>query len=158
MTPKSRWLTVDPGEDTGLSVWQGTELIMGATVKMWPTADLVGTILGLYAGEIDEEWSHVYETFQGFEVERIVCEDWRLYPWKLKEMSWDQCRTARLIGGITQSCRWTYTPLVLQGASIKERAVDGGAEQMFYRPLHENRHQNDAIMHGWYYVQTQLRS
>jgi hypothetical protein len=30
--------------------------------------------------------------------------------------------------------------------------VAGGAEQLFYTPLRENRHQNDAIMHGVFYL------
>jgi hypothetical protein len=30
-----------------------------------------------------------------------------------------------------------------------------GAEQLFVEPLHENRHANDAIRHGVYYLATQ---
>lgn len=82
----------------------------------------------------------------------VVCEDWRLYPWELRtgHMDWDPCRTARLIGSITQFCRVRDIPLVLQPALIKERAVAAGAESYFSRPLRENRHANDAIMHGVY--------
>jgi hypothetical protein len=43
-------------------------------------------------------------------------------------------------------------PYTLQPAKIKETAVAGGAEEKFLRPLHENRHANDAIMHGTYFL------
>jgi hypothetical protein len=81
-------------------------------------------------------------------ITRIVCEDWRLYPWKMKELAFDQCRTARAIGGLYMIAQVFGLEFILQGAKIKEAAVAGGAEELFLTPLHENRHHNDSIMHG----------
>jgi len=81
-------------------------------------------------------------------VREIVCEDWRLYPWQLRSLAWDQCRTARLIGKIEQAARIREYPLHLQGADIKEAAMRAGAGELFVEPAHPNRHQNDSIMHG----------
>jgi hypothetical protein len=97
---------------------------------------------------------------RGREVERIVCEDWRLYPWVMytpdgrasHKLDFDQCRTARLIGKIEHIAILAEIPFHLQGADIKETAVAGGAENLYYRPLHENRHQNDAIQHGFFWL------
>jgi hypothetical protein len=83
-------------------------------------------------------------------------EDWRLYPDKLKQLEWDECRTARHIGAISLIARRADVPVILQGAKIKPDAESGGARELFYHPLHENRHQNDAIMHFFYYTQTEL--
>jgi hypothetical protein len=85
-------------------------------------------------------------------IEHVVIEDWSLYPWKLKDLAWDKCRTARGIGGLELACDIANVPYTLQPAKIKETAVAGGAEEKFLRPLHENRHANDAIMHGVYFL------
>jgi hypothetical protein len=34
VTLAPRWITVDPGEDTGLSVWEANRLVYGETLKM----------------------------------------------------------------------------------------------------------------------------
>lgn len=91
-------------------------------------------------------------TFLG--VRRLVVEDWALYPWALKGLAWDKCRTARAIGQLELIARQFDLELVLQPAKIKEGAVAAGAENLFSTPLHENRHQNDAIMHGTFYIAT----
>lgn len=162
-----RWVAIDPGEDTGLSVWEGTELVLATTVKLWDTADVIDravedTIKDCCPSMPDgyeqqvPELAHVYDALLNFWIERIVCEDFRIYPWKAKDLAWDQVRTARLIGALTFIARKHNIPFVLQGANIKERAVAGGAEEFFARPLHENRHANDSIMHGWFYIQTEI--
>lgn len=139
----AKWLTVDPGEDTGWSLWEGAEPVKAGTDKLWLFIDMLDDGLtrdeGIFAG-----------------VELVVCEDWSLYSWKLNSMAWDMCRTARGIGAITLICRQTRTTFRLQAAKIKQRAVAGGAEVYFDRPLHQNRHQNDAKMHGVYYLQVEL--
>jgi hypothetical protein len=89
-------------------------------------------------------------------IKRIVMEDWRLYPNKLKHLQWDQCRTARLIGGLTGIARIEDIEVVLQPAAIKDAAKAAGAEELYWRPLRINRHQNDAVQHFTFYTQTEL--
>lgn len=165
-----RWITVDPGEDCGLSVWENDRLIMGYTLKM-EVVDLMlhyalltsrsnpsrVKFLKLYP-EVEDFFEQVAKP--DFKITRIVCEDWKLYPWVMytpdgratHALDFDQCRTARLIGAITHVARLAGIPVNLQGADIKETAVAAGAEQLYYKPLHENRHQNDAIQHGVYWL------
>lgn len=152
---KKRWICIDPGEDTGFSIWEGKKLIIGGTVKLWDVADLIGRVLGVGVSmpAYGEEYKFLEDELLGYEIERIVCEDFRIYPWEARNLAWDQVRTARLIGAITWCCRTTSTKFILQPAAIKDGAVKGGAENFFYTPLRENRHINDSIMHGWFYVQ-----
>jgi hypothetical protein len=168
----SRFIAIDPGEDTGLSVWEDNKPVLATTVKMWDTADVLYRAFNdnrwsqekprIRPGYVNEyelevpELSHVYEAVFGYEIDAIVCEDFRIYPWKAKDLAWDQVRTARLIGALTFIAKLYDIEFVLQGAKIKERAVAGGAEEFFARPLHENRHANDSIMHGVFYIQTEL--
>lgn len=164
-----RWITIDPGESCGLAVWEEDRLIYGHTMPMGdvdillhyalvePSDDAVADFLRRYPDCLD-----FYEQIHpiGYKIVRIVCEDWSLYPWVMytpdgratHALDFDKCRTARLIGAITHVARLADIPVHLQGADIKETAVAGGAEQLYYKPLHENRHQNDAIQHGVYWL------
>lgn len=164
-----RWITFDPGEDCGCSVWEDDRLIYGETLKM----EVVDLMLHYALIEQDDyevsdflnRYPECVEFFEqihpaDYKIVRIVMEDWRLYPWVMytpdgrasHALDFDQCRTARLIGAITHVARLAGIPVHLQGADIKETAVAAGAEQLYYKPLHENRHQNDAIQHGVYWL------
>lgn len=152
-----RWLAIDPGEDTGLSIWEGESLVSAHTIKLWRVADLLDHLVcnDVPVAEENEDIHEAWVDGRG-EIERVVCEDFRIYPWKAKDLAWDQVRTARLIGALTFLCHKHDVEFILQPAKIKERAVAGGAEELFSTPLHENRHANDSIMHGSYYVQVVL--
>lgn len=131
------WITVDPGEDTGWAEWTGSELAAAHTDKGWEFVDILH--------------AHILE---GHVPDVVVCEDWKIYPWKANELAWDGCRTARFIGAITFLCRVHGIEFVLQPAKIKEVAQKAGADHLYSHPLHENRHQNDAIQHGVFYLAT----
>jgi hypothetical protein len=85
-------------------------------------------------------------------VSAIVCEDWALYPWMLDKLAWDRCRTARAIGALELIARQNGIPMILQGADIKDAAQAAGAEELYIAPVYENRHANDSIQHGVFYV------
>lgn len=149
-----RWLSVDPGEDTGWALWEDQKLLDAGTEKLWAFGDSL--FIAMFRPEEAELLGDELATkFEG--VEKVVAEDWRLYPWELKKgtLSWDQCRTARLLGSITQTCRMASLELVLQGAKIKKSSESAGAKALFMAPLDENRHANDAIRHGVYYIAIQ---
>jgi hypothetical protein len=142
-----RWISIDPGEDTGWAVWEDDSLVDASTDKLWDVVDALSATL-LSAPSRDD-----LPVFG--QVDRLVVEDWALYPWKLKQLSWDKCRTARGIGAIELICRISATSLTLQPAAIKKSAIAAGAEELFLTPLHENRHANDAIMHGIFFLSSQ---
>lgn len=150
-----RTIYADPGEDFGWCVGRDTTLLAAGTTKMWHMADDIWAALNAP----DDSSIPINNEAQGRNgvkqedllgpIGRIVCEDWRLYPWVIKKgsLDFDQCRTARVIGAMQFMCRVKGIPFVLQGANIKNTGIAAGAEELFYRPLKENRHCNDAIIH-----------
>jgi hypothetical protein len=167
-------LYCDPGEDFGWCVGKGLGLLSAGTEKMWSFADAIydkvrwpsgeGAEIPAYQEDRNPLWSDTH-TRKGVDpelmklpIKRIVCEDFRIYPWVAREggLDFDPVRTARVIGAITFICRQYNIPLKFQGADIKEAAQAAGAEELYYRPLHENRHQNDAIQHFVFYTNVEL--
>ncbi len=152
----------DPGEDFGWALGRDTKLLAGGTDKMWNVArDL------WHAIQFPNEPFNPLRSFDaaraGVEhsellgpIGRIVSEDWRLYPWAAKELAWDRCRTARVIGAMQFMALIEGFPIVLQPAAIKPAAVAAGAEELYYRPLKENRHANDAIQHFVFFTNVEL--
>lgn len=152
-----RWLAIDPGEETGLSLWEDDQFVDAYQVPMRDVPDLLWSWLTGEVTDASVEHSEFFAQLQGHKLIRVVCEDWVIYPWKAKSLSWDPCRTARLIGQITWIVNKFDVPVHFQGAKIKEQAVAAGAETYFLTPLHPNRHCNDATMHAVHYIQTELR-
>lgn len=157
---KFRTLYLDPGEDFGWCVGQDLTLLAAGTGKMWHVADEIWDLIENPANP-DNIFNWTEHAREGVElstapVGRIVCEDFRIYPWKAKDLKWDRVRTARVIGAITFMCRLKGVEFVLQGANIKAAAQAAGAEELYYRPLRENRHQNDAIQHFVFYTNVEM--
>ena len=159
-----RTLYCDPGEDFGWAIGRDTKLLSAGTTKMWEMADDVWAALEDPNDPSNPLNSPDFgrtgvppEDLLG-PIGRIVCENWRIYPWEAHKgsLDWDECRTARVIGALTFMARVKGIPFITQGANIKEAAVAAGAEELFYRPLKENRHQNDALMHYVWYTNVEL--
>jgi hypothetical protein len=157
-----RTLYCDPGEDFGWCMGRGTKLLAAGTEKMWFMADEIWAALNdpYNPSLMLNDPAYARDGVDAEEclgpIERIVCEDFRIYPWKVQALKFDRVRTARVIGAITFMCRLKEIPLVLQPAAIKEAAQAAGAEEYYYRPLKENRHQNDAIQHFVFFTNTEL--
>jgi hypothetical protein len=148
-----KFLTVDPGEDTGWSVWDGRKLVDAGTTKMWDFSDTLWAVgmeplVPSLIFDLPDDLQEIAQSIRGIEI--LVTENWTIYPWVAHNggLDWDECRTARLIGSMYSLCRLTGWHYEQQPAKIKERAVAAGAETYFSHPLKENRHANDAIMHG----------
>lgn len=150
----SRWLTIDPGETVGWAIWEGDELEDCGQTPMWEFADTLGnTCLATFRDLPGEREPNFGSPFNF-----IVSEDFAIYPPGVgpgPPPPWDKVLTARLIGAIQFICREAGIPFYEQPASIKAQAVMAGAEDLFLTPRHENRHANDAIMHGVYHSVTQ---
>lgn len=151
LDPDALWLSVDPGESVGWALWRGDTLIDAGTGVLWDFAQsvFVATFRPEEA-ELIGDW--LAEKFIG--ITRLVIEDWRIYPWEAKKgsLDWDQCRTARLIGALTMCAQQGSMEYTFQPALIKESAEQAGAENFFLSPRDENRHANDAIRHGVYWL------
>jgi hypothetical protein len=146
------WLAVDPGETTGYSIWADGDLLYADQLPMWNFADAVYKWAA--SGAVPEELRSGFAGKFGCDekLSAMVVEQWQLYPWELQNLAWDECRTARVIGALTLTARQFGVKFILQGADIKKGAVASGAEALFLEPVHENRHANDATMHGAYWL------
>lgn len=143
-------LTIDPGETTGWALWDADWKLLEA--GQTPLNEFCTALFWYVAGErLDAGCTGAGEFDWMERVQRIVCEDWAIYPWEAQNLGWDKCRTARGIGRIELIAQVAEIELVLQPAKIKETALAAGAEELFLSPRHPNRHANDAIMHGVYY-------
>lgn len=147
------WLCVDPGETTGYSIWdEKGNLVYADQLPMWNFIDLVYETAARQGDDNDFRKAVTWGDVEVEDFEAVVCEEWQLYPWELQNLAWDKCRTARAIGALTLICRRFGIKLVFQGADIKEAAKQAGAEALYLEPVHENRHANDSIQHGVFYV------
>jgi hypothetical protein len=162
MAEDFRTLYCDPGEDFGFAFGKDITLLAGGTEKMWTVVHNVWDVLQNPGNEFNPLNGDTYiredidPELMKLPIERIVCEDFRIYPWKCKELAWDRVRTARAIGALTFMAQHFDIPMILQGAKIKPAAVAAGAEELYWKPLHENRHQNDAVQHFVYYTYTTM--
>lgn len=160
----SRVICVDPGETTGWSVWTkdcAKLLGGGQTAPGWQFVQDLHDAVTDNVGPIAEHEDVILRS--GVEpdenvgpIDLIVIERFAIYPWKAKELAWEELRTVQFIGAITFICQLHGIAMHKQAATIKERAKAGGAESLFTRPLQENRHENDSIMHGFYYGQVEV--
>lgn len=165
----TKHLCIDPGDTTGWSVWNDDDpwnFVEAGQTPAWPLIDAVIAASGVTdAMASGAEFRHVshnhidpqlVDTFKGWEV--LVVEDWALYPAPEKGPNatelpiWDKCLTARYIGALESIARLTGRRIVLQPAKIKGPATKRGAQELFLRPLHDNRHANDSIMHWVFYA------
>lgn len=153
-----RWLSIDPGESVGWALWDDDALIDSGTGKLWNFADSVYRAVFMEQDELELIDDELALLFVG--VQRLVVEDFKIYPWEARKgsLDWDSVRTARLIGSLQSVSRWSGIEFYLQPAKIKESAVAAGAEELFFAPLHECRHGNDAIMHGVYWWSTNVKN
>lgn len=159
---KFRTFYGDPGETFGWSIGKDTKLLGGGQEPMWQMADELW-----YAMRNPDEPNALLNGSECLRIgvdpsentgpiRRVVLEDFRIYPNKCRELAWNPVRTARIIGAITFMCRELGVELVLQPASIKDAAKRAGAEELYVRPLHENRHQNDSAQHFVFFTHTEL--
>jgi hypothetical protein len=148
MSLPRKWITVDPGEMTGYTVWKHNELVVASARPLWEFVYALGA--GLIGSEAAQHDWRLVEELAGWEA--LVVEDWVLYEWSAKELSWDKQDTVRGIGALQFIAYALGRPCTLQPAKIKEQALAAGAQELFRRPLKPNRHANDAIMHGVHYA------
>lgn len=151
-------LAIDPGESTGWATFttdaprNALPGIEAGTHDLWEFIHSLSTAVQVYGIVPHAHDPELAQQLRG--VNHVAIEDWALYPWELPNLGWDKCRTARGIGALEFVCQSAGVPYTMQPASIKDAAEGLGAEELFYRPLHENRHQNDAIRHGLYWLAT----
>ncbi len=147
-----KWISVDPGETAGWTLWEGETWVDAGMEPLWSFASAVFTAVFEDSEVIPLLDDELVSKFHG--IQMIVCEDFRLYPFEAKSgaLDWDQFRTVRLIGALHLIAKMGGLKFELQPAKIKAEAMAAGAKAFFLKPVYENRHANDATMHGVFYI------
>lgn len=147
----SKWCAVDPGESLGYTILWENRLEVSGTADLWDFIHAFAIAHDI-KDERDPGDRELVKRLRGTQL--LVYEQWALYPWKLQELAWDECRTARGIGALEFICQVAGIPYQAQAAAIKDAAESAGATDLFLRPLYENRHANDSTLHAVYKAMT----
>jgi hypothetical protein len=158
-------LAIDPGETVGWAIYDGTQKIDGGQTDWGDfTKHLAASFKVVALDQYDEVpvsdaeiETRLRGDFMG--VTEIVMEDFVIYPPNVgpgPPPPWDEVITARLIGAIQVLADLAGVPVHYQGAKIKSDALASAAAEDFSRPLHENRHENDATMHAVHFIARRL--
>ena len=161
-----RTLYCDPGEDFGWAIGRDLKLLARGTTKMWDMAmDVHGVLLNGQESDPSNPLNSPDACREGIDpkentgpIGRIVCESFRLYPWVARSgaLDFDEMRTPQVIGALRHMARVAGIPMIFQPAAIKPAAVAAGAEELYDRPLRENRHSNDACQHFVFFTNVEL--
>ncbi len=160
-------IALDPGETVGWSVWnpeQPWDFLEAGQSGAMATIDAVAAATGLddackaspaFRAVTHRPDPYLVEQFASWDT--LIVEDWSLYedpanPGRPVLPLWDPCHTPRYIGAFEFIARYTGKRIIEQGAFIKTDALRLSAGESFLKPLHENRHANDSIMHWHYYA------
>jgi len=132
----TRVVALDPGETTGVAVFEGPRKLYEDQLT---TKDVPAAAKRL--AEMIDAW--------GAKV--VVCEDYRVYAWKIRQHAWSSLHTPRLIGAIELVCHVGGILLVKQSAQVaKTFCTDEKLDQWGVNS--DRRHSRDAIRHACYYL------
>lgn len=124
------YLALDPGKTTG-----------------WASFDKEGN--GVRFGQVQKE--ELYELLNETQAKVLIVEDFELFPWKSKDMPFDQLIAVRVIGAIDYWAWENKATVVLQKPNIK---TIGYMWSGMEKPKnHKMSHGPDAYVHGVYYLQ-----
>lgn len=129
---KCKYLAVDPGNSTG-----------------WAAFTKNGDIITFDTAKGREA---VYQVLASQAPELLICEDYRLFPWKAKEQSWSSLETVRIIGAIEYYAWLNKVEIVLQEPKIKKIGYLWAG--ITPPKNHALSHETDAYVHGVYYLQS----
>lgn len=137
-----RLITFDPGQTTGWSIWDNSQLTDTGQLATFPVSDAVG---------IMTQWFDAHALTRMWDV-MVAIEEYRVYEWKAQDHAQSTLHTARFIGCLETLLVQRGIPYATQGAGIaKPFATDQKLKDWgFYE--RGARHARDAIRHGAYFL------
>lgn len=82
----------------------------------------------------------------------LVIENYRVYPWLLKQHAWADIPTLRYIGALQHVAALRNIPVKLQMAQLAKTFSPNSRLRLWGLLNEGNKHANDAIRHGVYYL------
>jgi hypothetical protein len=131
----SRLLALDPGETTGWALFVEGELKDAGQIvaRHNPAQALV-------------------ELFNKTNPTDVVAEDYKVYSWKIRDHSWSNLFTPKLIGALQMLCAQRRIPLTMQMAQSAKGFCTNDKLYMWGLHKHGKRHADDAIRHAVYFL------
>ena len=128
-------ISIDPGEKhCGVAVVQNR--VITSTHDYSPAA-----LFDYLNAECAKESLHV-----------IVCEEFRLYPWKAQQPGFSTLETVEIIGTIKWLCKQHQTELQMQPATIKNPTF-AIMNKRNIALQGKNQHERDAEAHAYHYIE-----
>lgn len=139
-TFEGRLLAVDPGETTGVSIFQHdqnrTSLLYAAQIDSWPLQKGVPNLDQLF------NWFPKH----------IVCEAYHVYSWKLEQHKFSEVPTIQIIGCLKTLAIQHYTPVSFQTAQVGKGFSTDRKLEVWDLYLQGLIHARDSIRHGCHYL------
>jgi len=131
-----KYLSLDPGNSTGWATFRenGSAIEFGTVKGKVNFYDLLSNMQ-----TSEPEWTH------------IICENYKLYPWKSTEQAWSQLDTVRIIGALEMFAHDHLLDLTFQDPSVKTIAYKWAG--LAVPKQKAQTHETDAYVHGIYYLQ-----
>jgi hypothetical protein len=82
----------------------------------------------------------------------MIIENYRVYPWLLKQHSWSEIPTVRYIGVLQYIADLRGTPVRLQMAQLAKVYCTNQKLKRWGLYQEDKKHAMDAIRHGCYYL------
>lgn len=139
-TFQGRLLAVDPGETTGVAVFdhnqEKTSLIYAAQIDTWPLNNAVPNLGRL----LDYSPKH------------IVCEAYHVYSWKLDQHKFSEVPTIQIIGCLRTLAIQRGTGVSFQTAQVGKGFSTDKKLEFWDLYLTGLVHARDSIRHGCHYL------
>ena len=134
-------LAIDPGETSGFCIINSGELNYSDEDKN----------LVVYIGEkkLHKGFNKILEKYN---IDLIIYEEFKLYPWKAKQKSWSTFPTVEVIGVLKYIADKNNVDIIGQGADAKEFFDD---KKLKWCGMYKgySPHERDAIRHAFYYLE-----
>jgi hypothetical protein len=132
-----RFMTFDPGETTGWSLWERTRLADFGQLKTYPIETGVNPLQTLLFNRSPT---------------RVVYESYHIYSWKTDDHTNSDVPALQVVGMLRTLCYQASIPVSSQTAQVaKQFCTDEKLKEWgIYQP--GMRHARDAIRHGAYFL------
>ena len=134
--PRGEWLSVDPGEHIGLALWHGVHLTQAAM---------------LHEGH-QENLAALDRLFVQHNFTTVIIESYHIYNSHLKQHTWSNVPTLRVIGALELLCVASQVHYYFQSAAMGKGFCTDTKLNAWGFGRFRSVHTRDAIRHGCQYM------
>jgi len=137
--PPSVLLALDPGETLGWAMFKDGRLYSIGQEQLVHNRESI-------------DFTKIEKVVGNANPSVVVCEGYRVYPWKRDAHVWAELITPRIIGAIEMVCSVNNIPLYFQSAAAA-KGFCSNKKLKNWGYYHESfKHGRDAVRHGCYWL------